>query len=182
MTYKGAPMMSVNQSWATPWSFIDWLEDEFSIEFDLDAAATSENSKAHHYIDEEMDSFKTDWFGTVWLNPPFGKGGGNIKRFVQRAIEQRNNCNGIYILIPARVDTTMFHELLIPNADVIHLIKGRLNFIHPTSTEGANAPFPSMLIEIFPACLCMNCIGERSCNDAMITTLEPPLAARGFGG
>jgi phage N-6-adenine-methyltransferase len=173
-------MMSVNQSWETPWAFIGWLENEFVIEFDLDAAATEENTKAPHFIDEEMDSFKTDWFGTVWLNPPFGKGGGNIKRFVQRAIEQRDNCEGIYILIPARTDTLMFHELLIPNADVIHLIKGRFNFIHPSRTKGANATFPSMLIEFFPNCKCSNCEGERPHNDAVITTLEVPKEARGF--
>lgn len=150
MTYKGAPMMSECQSWATPGVFIEWLEAWNQFAFDLDAAADPGNAKAPNYYTEQDNSLNQVWFGNVWLNPPFGRGGANIKSFLTKCIEQKNNCTSIWVLIPARTDTRSFHELVIPNAYTIYLIKGRFNFIHPTKSNGANATFPSMLIEFRP--------------------------------
>jgi len=50
-------------------------------------------------------------------------------------------------LIPARTDTKWFHEIVCKGATRIYLIKGRFNFESPYAKEGANAPFPSMLVE-----------------------------------
>jgi phage N-6-adenine-methyltransferase len=171
MTYKGAPLMSECQTWATPQAFVDYVEDQWGFKFTLDAAADESNSKAPVWIDEEADSLKQKWRGNVWLNPPFGKGGGNIKRFIQKAIEQRYNCSVIMILIPARTDTKTFHELIIPNANAVYLIKGRFNFIHPSRTKGANAAHPSMLVEFRPTLPVW---------PAIIRTLEPSKEVRGF--
>lgn len=50
-------------------------------------------------------------------------------------------------LIPARTDTRWFHDLVLPRADEIRFIKGRLRF------GGAKnpAPFPTMVV-IFRKC------------------------------
>ena len=45
-------------------------------------------------------------------------------------------------LLPARVDTKWFHDLVLPHAREIRFIRGRLKFVgaeHP-------APFPSMIV------------------------------------
>ena len=170
MTYIGAPLMSECQSWGTPPAFVKYVETTFGINFTLDAAADEHNSKAPVWIDEDADSLKQKWRGVVWVNPPFGHGGKNVKLFVQRAIDMKYNCNAIFMLIPARTDTRMFHELVIPNASAVYFIKGRLNHVHPSKVKGANATFPSMLIEFRPTLPVW---------PARMTTLEPTLKERG---
>ena len=162
--------MSECQSWGTPPAFIKYVENTFGVNFTLDAAANEHNAKAPVWIDEEADSLTQQWRGVVWLNPPFGHGGKNVKQFIQRAVDMKYMCGSIWVLIPARTDTRMFHELVIPNASAIYFIKGRLNHTHPTKVKGANATFPSMLVEFRPTLPVW---------PARITTLEPSPTERG---
>lgn len=151
MTYKGAPLMSIDQSWATPQTVIDWLEDRFQIKFDLDAAATNKTAKARRWFTEEDNALNQQWFGHVFLNPPFGKGGKLQRLFIEKCVEQMNNTKSITVLIPARTDTKLFHEVIMPNAQSVHFVYGRINFIKTGNTVGhANATFPSMIVRFRP--------------------------------
>lgn len=152
----------------TPKPFMKWLKDNWYLEFDLDAAASRFNAKAPRYFTEEDDSLNQDWFGKVWLNPPYGRG---IEKWFEKCAEQiqRKEVQSIHVLVPARTDTKWFHELVMPHAYNVYLIKGRLNFEHETSIKGKNAPFPSMLI----------LYRKHSLPDSGITTLEVPPEARG---
>lgn len=147
MTYKGAPLMSVNQTWGTPRIFFNYLEERFLFVPDLDAAASSGNAKANFYFTEKDNSLVKQWFGQVWLNPPFGKV--LLPQFLKKCNEQikTEQVERIMVLIPARTDTKWFHEIVCKGATRIYLIKGRFNFESPYAKEGANAPFPSMLVE-----------------------------------
>ena len=53
------------------------------------------------------------------------------------------------MLIPARVDTTYWHDYIFPFAKEIRFIRGRLKFYNPDSklnkSKWTGAPFPSML-------------------------------------
>ena len=159
-------MSSECQSWGTPQSFVDYVEDNFGVKCTLDAAADESNAKAPVWIDGKADALKQKWRGNVWLNPPYGT---KIPRFIERAIQQRYNCGVIMILVPARTDTKWFHELVMPNAHAVYLIMGRFNFIHPSIVKGANAPYPSMLIEFRPTLPVW---------PAIIRTLEPSKEVR----
>lgn len=167
--YKGTRQ----PDFATPQGFVDYIEEVFDFNFDLDAAASKENAKARLYIDKEMDSFKTDWDGHVWLNPPYGN---MIEPFIKRAIQQRENCESIWVLVPARTDTKWFHDLVIPNANEVYLIRGRLNFIHDSSVKDSNAPYASILIRIMPWKTIPKVKSHK--NPAKILTLNAPLEAR----
>ncbi len=138
--------MSVNQSWGTPDSFMEYMEEEFNFVPDLDAAATLQNKKARYCYTEEQDSLTQKWYGSVWLNPPFGKV--LLPKFLDKCNSEmeRGGIGQMFVLIPARTDTKWFHEKVMKGASEIYLIKGRFNFVSPTSKEGANAPFPSMLV------------------------------------
>jgi len=46
------------------------------------------------------------------------------------------------MLLPARTDTKLFHEIILPLAKEIRFIKGRLQFQQYTNS----APFPSMIV------------------------------------
>ncbi len=46
------------------------------------------------------------------------------------------------LLLPARTDTKIFHEIILPNAKEIRFIEGRLKFQQYKNS----APFPSMIV------------------------------------
>tara|TARA_R110002020_G_scaffold170696_1_gene360502 strand:+ start:18 stop:533 length:516 start_codon:yes stop_codon:yes gene_type:complete len=163
--------MSERQDWGTPRAFLEWLETDRSWTPNLDAAASIRNAKAPHFFTEDDDSLSKDWFGDVWLNPPFGN---ELPKFMKKCAEQikRKEVRSIMVLIPARTDTKWFHEIVMPHAYLIYLIKGRFNHVRSNAVEGANAPFPSMLV----------LYRKHRLPDAGITTLEVPKEARGFNG
>lgn len=134
-----------NEDFRTPRSFIKWLRDSRGLEFDLDAAASSSNAVASKYFTKDDDALSQDWFGRVWLNPPYGR---QIVDWVEKCAEQiqRPEVDCIWVLIPARVDTIWFHEIVMKSAYNVYLIKGRFNFTHDTTISGKNAPFPAMLV------------------------------------
>ena len=149
MTYKGAPMMSVDQTWATPPSVVKWLSQYLNIKYDLDAAASNQTAKAPLWFTEKDDALSQEWFGNVWLNPPFGLGGKLQRQFIAKAIEEckQGRARSVTCLIPARTDTKLFHDLIVPNARKIYFVNGRINFEKQgLDNVGANATFPSMVV------------------------------------
>jgi len=131
------------EEFETPLSFVNFIERCHGVKFTLDAAASEQNKKAPSFIDSEMNTFETEWSGTVWLNPPYGK---KLPKFLHRVIEVRKYCEFIAVLVPARTDTKWFHELVIPYANEIVFIKGRLNHHHPSARHNGNSPFASMVL------------------------------------
>lgn len=157
--------------WATPRAFLDWLDHERSWVPNLDAAADIRNTKAPHFFNESDDGLSKEWYGNVWLNPPYGRA---IPEWLEKCNEQikRKEVESIMVLVPARTDTKWFHELIMPHAYLVFLIKGRFNHERSNAVAGANAPFPSMLVWY----------RKHKFPDAGITTLEVPKEARGFNG
>lgn len=122
--------------WETPQKLYDELNEEFH--FLLDACATYENAKCVMYYDKAADGLKQPWIGTVWCNPPYGRG---IADWVKKAYEESKNGVTSVLLTFARTDTKWFHEYVLGKAE-IRFLRGRVKF------GGAknNAPFPSILI------------------------------------
>lgn len=78
---------------------------------------------------------------TVFYNPPYGRA---IKDWVKKSSEESKKPNTIVVmLIPARTDTSYFHDYIYKKPNVeIRFIRGRLKF-----GDGKNsAPFPSMVV------------------------------------
>ena len=82
------------------------------------------------------------WGGqTVFCNPPYGRA---IKDWVKKCSEESLKPNTtVVMLIPARTDTSYFHDYIYQKPNVeIRFIRGRLKF-----GDGKNsAPFPSMVV------------------------------------
>ena len=129
---------SKTNEWSTPQEFFDELDKEFN--FTLDPCATSENAKCNKYFTVEDDGLKQDWSkDTVFMNPPYGR---EIKYWVQKAYEESLKGATVVCLIPARTDTTYWHNYIFGKADDIRFIKGRLKF----GGSKNPAPFPSAII------------------------------------
>lgn len=137
MINKGMMTSNTNE-WATPVKFFEKLNKEFN--FTLDPCATSENAKCKKYYTKEDNGLLKDWSGErVFCNPPYGR---EISYWVKKSYEENKvNHTFIVMLIPARTDTSYFHDYIY-NKQEIRFIRGRLKF-----NDGKNpAPFPSMLV------------------------------------
>lgn len=132
MIYK-----SGNDEWETPQEVFDRLNAEF--DFDLDPCATSQNHKCSEYYTIDQNGLLKNWGGRrVFCNPPYSE----IKKWVQKSyFESLRPGTIVVMLIPARTDTTYFHDY-IWNRSEVRFIKGRIKF----GDAKHNAPFPSMVV------------------------------------
>ncbi len=146
----------------TPQDLFDRLNEEF--QFDLDVCATEAhevpddshshdpalgavhvldpgNAKCPIYFTEETDGLKQDWFGTVWMNPPYTKG--QVKVWILKMIHelQTGHISRGVALVAARPDTAWFSAAA-SHAAEIRFLKGRLTFQGSVNP----APFPSALL------------------------------------
>lgn len=140
---NAALLSSKNMCWCTPQDFFDKLNDEFN--FVLDAAATASTAKCPMFFTPETDGLSQSWDcgGSVFCNPPYGR---EIGKWVEKAYEEA--CiseNPIVLLIPARTDTTYFHDYIYGKAE-IRFVRGRLKFTDESGNIGDRAPFPSMIV------------------------------------
>lgn len=136
--------------WETPDELFQTYNSLFH--FVLDAAADSTNHKCADWFGPDgvcADALTADWGpylakGNIWLNPPYSRG--LQTAFVKKALSEVTKQSGVgaskvVLLLPARTDTKLFHEVVLPNGEVTFL-KGRVRFVG--ATQGA--PFPSMIV------------------------------------
>lgn len=143
MSRMNAGLLSSDRmDWETPQAFFDLVDGEFG--FTLDAAAASHNAKCERFYDERNDGLMCPWEGTVWCNPPYGRG---IKEWVSKGYAEAQAGATVVMLIPARTDTRYWHDYVM-RAHEIRFIAGRLVF--GTGEARANAPFPSALVVFRP--------------------------------
>lgn len=130
---------SKSDMWSTPQDFFDKLNDEF--QFNLDPCATPENAKCKKFYTEKDNGLMKDWGGyRVFCNPPYGR---ILKKWVEKAYNEAQKPDTLVVmLIPARTDTSYFHNYIYNNAKEIRFIRGRLKFGDSTNS----APFPSMVV------------------------------------
>lgn len=80
----------------------------------------------------------------VFMNPPYGR---EIKHWIKKAYEESKKPNtSVVCLIPARTDTTYWHDYIFGKAKDIRFLKGRVKFINPSGGKSDAAPFPSAVV------------------------------------
>lgn len=129
---------SKTDDWYTPIDFYKELNKEFN--FNLDPCCDEENKKCEKYFTKEDNGLIQDWEGyRVFCNPPYGR---EIKKWVKKAYEESKKNNTLVVmLIPARTDTSYFHDYIYKKSE-IRFIRGRLKF----GGSKNPAPFPSMVV------------------------------------
>ena len=133
---------SETNEWETPNELFSILDCFFK--FTLDAASSKENKKCEKHYTIEDDGLSKSWTNeTVWLNPPYGK---EIGKWVKKAYEESlNDYTTVVMLIPARTDTSYWHDY-ITKASEIFFIRGRIKFFNKEKKGNSAAPFPSAII------------------------------------
>ena len=112
-------------------------------EFDLDPCSPNVDGSgtcvpAKTYYTKETDGLKQEWFGKVWMNPPYGK---EIMSWTNKLVHEyeTGNVTEAIALVPARTDTKWFQTT---NPTAICCIRGRIKFLGQKNS----APFPSLAI------------------------------------
>lgn len=125
MTFNTKGLMSSKkQDWTTPKELYQALDKEFKFDFDPCP------------VNPSFDGLVTDWGKSNFVNPPYNRN----KLWIKKGFEEWKKGKQVVFLIPARTDTSYFHDYLYHNAE-LRFIRGRLKF-----GEGkGSAPFPSMI-------------------------------------
>lgn len=128
--------------WATP----PWIWRPLSEAlggFDLDAASGAEPEPiADDQLTKEDNALVQDWYGDVWLNPPYGRE--ENPRWAKKAAAEakRDAVDTLTALVPSSTGAEWFQEYY-GTADLETHISGRVEFI---GAKDNNASFYSELI------------------------------------
>tara|TARA_A100001391_G_C5073854_1_gene278804 strand:- start:1167 stop:1601 length:435 start_codon:yes stop_codon:yes gene_type:complete len=129
---------SQTDDWYTPQYIIDDVKNKYNLKnFDLDPCCNLENKKALVGFYKKDDGLSKNWFGDVWMNPPYGR---VIGRWIKKAYEESQKGCTVYCLIPSRTDTKWWHDYVM-KGDVT-FYRGRIKF----GGSKNSAPFPSALV------------------------------------
>jgi len=129
-------MTSDDIEWYTPPEVRDAVLVALGGIVDLDPCADPGHTfpAATHYTERE-NGLAHPWIGRVYMNPPYGRG---ISAWTTKLRDELRGgwASEAIALLPARTDTTWWHELAPP---VVCFLRGRLRF----SGYEQSAPFPS---------------------------------------
>lgn len=131
---------SVNSEWGTP-AHVIALAREVLGTIDLDPASdvlANETVKANLIYTKAMDGLKQDWLcGTLWLNPPYGRGSSKWLQKLKESYESGQIREAALLLVPARTGTRWWQ---IMSQYPVCFIRGRLKFMGMADNS---APFDS---------------------------------------
>lgn len=127
----------------------DWITPKWLIErlglFDLDPCESPTQPwpcAKLGFVRPVDDGLRRQWFGEVWLNPPYGKETGTW------LAKLADHGNGV-ALVFARTETRMFFSHVWGRATSLLFLEGRLTFCFPDGTGSKavhNSGGPSVLI------------------------------------
>jgi hypothetical protein len=138
-TFYDEPGENTTQEWYTP----EYIFDALGCEFDLDPASPGRDLvpwiPAHCHF--TSDGLERDWFGFVWLNPPYGRG--VLPLWVEKFADHGN---GI-ALVPERTSTAWW-QALVSRADMILCVKSKIPFSNAAGERTSAFPIGSTLVAI----------------------------------
>lgn len=143
-----------NDEWRTP----KWVWEPFA-PFDLDVAATAENTLAPKFITREMNALDMDWRDVapvgshVWCNPPYSQKAGPLSKWVDTFFFWHSNGFRITALLPSDTSTRWFQEIWDTLTDFqpkleLHFLTPRVRHLDSvTGKPGGSPKFGSLIVE-----------------------------------
>ena len=107
---------STNDDWATPDYILEDIKKEFGEFFDP--------CPLKHDLDK-WNGLEIDWKPVNFINPPYNNK--DKVAFIEKAYRESLRGNICILLIPSTTELPIFHDLILPNAEV-RFIKGRVKF------------------------------------------------------
>lgn len=135
-----------SDEWGTPPNIFNFFDRHYH--FDIDVAATKQNTKCKSYWTKEDDGLKQTWGKgkTYWLNPPYSK----TSDWTKKANDSAKQGAIIVALLPNRSATKWYSENIASTGAIIQLT-GRVSFLNAQGEAmQGDAPFNSIIV-IWPA-------------------------------
>lgn len=128
--------------WQTPPELTELLTD-----ISLDPCAAPDTDIGDTNWTEQDDGLSREWFGHVFVNPPFS----TKNEWIKKCVDEQENTDCIYLLTPDSTDVKKWwHRHIAPNADYIWFSEGRIKFIDPSSGDrGIGKPTFGTAISMF---------------------------------
>lgn len=126
-----------NNEWATPVKFIESARSVMG-SIDLDPASNDEAQKmvlAKSHFTQERSGLDQNWYGNVWLNPPYGQG--LALPFAKKLVESylSGDVTQAIVLTNNVTDTAWFKDTLGATATMLCFPSPRIQFIAPEGTK-----------------------------------------------
>lgn len=125
---------SGNNEWYTPKEYIDAARDVMG-SIDLDPASNptaNETVKAEMYFTAEQDGLLQEWFGNVWLNPPYSSD--LIGKFAEKVTTE--DLEQAIVLVNNATETAWFEKIVSVSSAIV-FPTSRVKFYRPDGTIGA---------------------------------------------
>jgi len=111
--------LNSGDNWSTPKKLYDYLDNIYHFDFDPCPLCLTE-------ITPENDGLLKDWGGVNFVNPPYSR---NLKpKFIKKAVEESKKGKICIMLIPSATGTIDFHKYILPYANEIWFVEGRIPF------------------------------------------------------
>ncbi len=126
---------STSDSWATPDNIKKTLQREFDFD-NFDPCPLND--------DPTFNGLDMEWSSKTFVNPPYSRLKTTKKHglgWIEKGHLEAQKGKLVVFLIPARTDTTWFHDIILKNEYEVRFIKGRIKF-----SDKGPAPFPSILV------------------------------------
>jgi phage N-6-adenine-methyltransferase len=118
-----------NQGKTNEWFTPSWILDACG-DFDLDPCGDTRRQTAKTIYTKEINGLQKNWFGRVWMNPPYGR---EVSQWTKKLVEHGNGL----ALIFARTDTKWFQEFA-PHCSWILFLAGRVRFVDSLTLKISN--------------------------------------------
>jgi phage N-6-adenine-methyltransferase len=131
-----------SDTWLTP----QWIIDKIGLST-LDPCGYCDGAfvrTAENYfsLDQGRDGLAEEWFGSVYVNPPYTQ----TDKWLKRAIEYfRATGNSVIFCLPCRTSNKWFQEN-VKHATGILFFDKRLHFLDSNGTDRGGAAFPACLV------------------------------------
>jgi site-specific DNA-methyltransferase (adenine-specific) len=138
---------TARQNYRTPLWFFEGLQKILGVEFELDAAASANNTLCRRHYSIADDGLKSPWVTWTWCNPPHGR----VLPWARKALEELHGHRHVksVLLLPARVETRWYQLLHKHKAVSVFHLTPRLNYIDPdTNLPLENIPLTSSVFVI----------------------------------
>lgn len=125
---------SKDDEWYTPAQYIEAAREVLGV-IDLDPASNdfaNKTVKASQYYTEETDGLRQEWYGNIWMNPPYSTA--LLVKFADKLAN--SNFNQAIVLVNNATETAWF-EKLVSKASAIVFHKGRIRFVKRDGEHGA---------------------------------------------
>lgn len=131
---------SRSDDWPTDPAVFAALDAKFG-PFTLDPCSSAENAKCPRFFTRDDDGLAQEWTGRVYVNPPYGRHGGGIKAWMQKAYEASQSTAEIVVcLVPSRTGSSWFQDWAMRGE--VRFLRGRLKFGELKNS----APFDSAVV------------------------------------